>query len=60
MSTGVKGFVYRGKVIRYSWDVRKGCQCYEVSDPMRPQAAKVTFLTPREAMRFVDRQEVRR
>jgi len=60
MSSGCKGFVYRGKVIRYSWDARRGCQCYEVSDPMRPQAAKVIFLTPREAMRFVDRQEARR
>jgi len=56
----VKGYIYRGWQVRYGFDMRKGCQCYEVSDPTRPQAAKVTFLTPREAMRFVDRQEVRR
>jgi hypothetical protein len=60
MSTGCKGFVYRGRIVRYAWDARKGCRCYEVSDPTRPQGAKVTFITPREAMRFVDRQEGKR
>jgi len=58
MSTGCKGFIYKGWQVRYMWDARRGCWCYEASNPDRPQGARVIFVHPREAMRFIDRQEV--
>jgi len=55
----VKGYIYRGWQVRYGFDMRKGCQVYQVSKPELP-GVMAAFIRPREAEAFIDKQEVRR
>lgn len=57
MSTGCKGYVYKGYCVRYVWDGRRGCWAYEVVNPARPEAARVTFSQSAQARAFIDKME---
>lgn len=55
MSIGVKGFQYRGWVVRYGWSAAKGCNTYTASNPDHRGQAQ-TFTRPTEVERWIDKQ----
>lgn len=57
MGIGVKGYVYRGWQVRYTWSAAKGCNTYTASNPERPGKVE-TFARPAEAERWIDAQEM--
>ena len=55
----IKGYAYRGWIVRYGWNMAKGCSTYAVSNPDKPGQAQ-TFSRPAEAERWIDKQEAGR
>lgn len=55
MSTGCKGYQYRGWIVRYTWNAAKGCKTYTASNPDRPEQV-ATFTKPAEVERWIDKQ----
>jgi hypothetical protein len=51
----VKGYVYKGWMVRYGWNMAKGCNTYTASNPERPEQT-ATFARPADAGRWIDKQ----
>ena len=63
MSTGCKGYIYKGWQVRYGFDAAKGCPAYvviPVSTGTELPQVRGSFARPQEAQAFIDKQEGKR